>query len=75
MHLSDAIASSDIGTARHGGQPIQGRSMEELAKFLRAQSASLRETAKRCTDPRIAAELVSVAEMLHAKAEELRPAH
>lgn len=47
-----------------------GRSREELVKFLRAQSPSLMETAKRCTDPRIAAELVSVAEMLHAKAEE-----
>jgi hypothetical protein len=47
--------------------------MQEMIAFLREQSRSLMETARRCTDPRSAAELVSVAELLHAKAEELQP--
>ena len=49
--------------------------MQDVATFLKEQSHSLMETAERCTDPKIAAELVSIAEMLHAKADELRPHH
>jgi hypothetical protein len=49
--------------------------MHDVVTFLKHQSSSLMETAKRCTDPKIAAELVSIAEMLHAKADELQPRH
>jgi hypothetical protein len=49
--------------------------MQKMIAFLKEQWRRLMETAKRCPDPKTAAELVSVAEMLHAKAEELRPGH
>ena len=44
----------------------------EIVVFLIEQSDSLLDVAKRCTDPNIAAELVSVAELLHAKAEQIK---
>jgi hypothetical protein len=45
--------------------------MQQIISFLKEQSSSLMETAERCSDPKIAAELISIAEMLHAKADEL----
>jgi len=44
----------------------------DIVVFLKEQSDNLLDVAKRCTDPKIAAELVSVAETLHAKAEEFK---
>lgn len=44
----------------------------DIVGFLMEQSDNLLDVAKRCADPRIAAELVSVAELLHAKAEQIK---
>jgi hypothetical protein len=49
-----------------------GASMSDIISFLFEQSESLMETAQRCTDPKITSELVSIAETLDAKAEELK---
>ena len=49
-----------------------GASMSDMISFLFEQSESLMETAQRCTDPRITSELVSIAEVLDAKAAELK---
>ena len=49
-----------------------GASMPDMISFLFEQSESLMETAQRCTDPTITSELVSIAEVLDAKAGELK---
>jgi hypothetical protein len=57
-------------------------SLSATGQRLAPPSSSLSKTlgvfsvaAKRCSDPQVAAELVSIAETLHTKAEELASSH